>query len=244
MDIQINDINLKIIGHVYNDYDGKFGIPRQSGLVPEVVSRVVLRQEYQRPEAFRGLSGFSHIWLIWLFSEFWEKRAPKDEWSPTVRPPRLGGNQRVGVFASRSPNRPNPLGLSVVRLLAVQPNAAGEGMELLVAGADILNGTPILDIKPYVPYADAVPQAQGGFAVSPEDERARALQVVAPPELLQKLPPEKRPSLLAVLAQDPRPAYHAGRQEAERVYGLSFAGFNIRFQVQGEILQVLAVDLL
>ena len=230
MDIQINDINLKIIGHVYNDYDGKFGIPRQSGLVPEVVSRVVLRQEYQRPEAFRGLSGFSHIWLIWLFSEFWKKREPKDEWSPTVRPPRLGGNQRVGVFASRSPNRPNPLGLSVVRLLAVQPNAAGEGMELLVAGADILNGTPILDIKPYVPYADAVPQAQGGFAVSPE--------------LLQKLPPEKRPSLLAVLAQDPRPAYHAGRQEAERVYGLSFAGFNIRFQVQGEILQVLAVDLL
>lgn len=240
-----NEINLKIIGHVYNDYDGKFGVPRQSGLVPEVISRVALLPEYSRPEAFRGLQGFSHIWLIWLFSEFWAENVQKNgRWSPTVRPPRLGGNQRVGVFASRSPNRPNPLGLSVVRLLAVQPNAAGEGMELLVAGADILNGTPILDIKPYVPYADAVPQAQGGFAVSPEDERARALQVVAPPELLQKLPPEKRPSLLAVLAQDPRPAYHAGRQETERVYGLSFAGFNIRFQVQGEILQVLVVDLL
>ena len=240
-----NEINLKIIGHVYNDYDGKFGVPRQSGLVPEVISRVALLPEYSRPEAFRGLQGFSHIWLIWLFSEFWAENVQKNgRWSPTVRPPRLGGNQRVGVFASRSPNRPNPLGLSVVRLWAVQPNAAGEGMELLVAGADILNGTPILDIKPYVPYADAVPQAQGGFAVSPEDERARALQVVAPPELLQKLPPEKRPSLLAVLAQDPRPAYHAGRQETERVYGLSFAGFNIRFQVQGEILQVLAVDLL
>ncbi len=221
-----NEIKLQVIGHIYNDYDGKFGIPRQSGLVPEVTSRVVLRPEYQRPEAFRGLDGFSHIWLIWLFSEFWS-----EGWSPTVRPPRLGGNQRVGVFATRSPNRPNPLGLSVVRLLEVNEHG------LLVSGADILNGTPILDIKPYVPYADAVPQAQGGFAGPPD-----ALQVIAPPELLQKLPAEKQPALLAVLAQDPRPAYHAGRQEVERVYGLSFAGFNVRFQVNGHVLQVLAVE--
>lgn len=148
-----------------------------------------------------------------------------------MRPPRLGGNQRVGVFATRSPNRPNPLGLSVVRLLEVNEHG------LLVSGADILNGTPILDIKPYVPYADAVPQAQGGFAGPPD-----ALQVIAPPELLQKLPAEKQPALLAVLAQDPRPAYHAGRQEVERVYGLSFAGFNVRFQVNGHVLQVLAVE--
>ena len=237
-----NEINLKIIGHVYNDYDGKFGVPRQSGLVPEVISRVALLPEYSRPEAFRGLQGFSHIWLIWLFSEFWAENVQKNgRWSPTVRPPRLGGNQRVGVFASRSPNRPNPLGLSVVRLLAVQPNAAGEGMELLVAGADILNGTPILDIKPYVPYADAVPQAQGGFAVSPEDERARALQVVAPPELLQKLPPEKRPSLLAVLAQDPRPAYRKG-EETGKTYAVWLHDFNVRWRVTDAGFEVFALD--
>ena len=230
-----NDLSLKIIGHIYNDYDGKFGIPRQSGIVPEVVSRVVLLPEYRRPEAFRGLSGFSHVWLLWLFSEF-----ASGEWSPTVRPPRLGGNQRVGVFASRSPNRPNPIGLSAVRLLEVRQN--DEEPELLVAGADILNGTPILDIKPYVPYADALPQAQGGFAVSPDDARAHKLQVQIAEELLAVLPLDKRSALLAVLAQDPRPAYHAGRQAAKRVYGLSFAGFNVRFQVDGDILQVLAVD--
>ena len=208
-----NQLNLKIIGHIYNDYDGKFGIPRQSGLVPEVVSRVVLLPEYRRPEAFRGLAGFSHIWLLWLFSEFLG-----EGWSPTVRPPRLGGNQRVGVFASRSPNRPNPIGLSAVRLLEIR--RPEDEPELLVAGADILNGTPILDIKPYVPYADSWPEAQGGFA----DPRAAILQVQAPPDLL---------------AQDPRPAYHA---QGQRVYGLSFAGFNVRFQVDGEVLQVLALE--
>lgn len=224
---------LKIIGHIYNDYDGKFGIPRQSGLIPEVVSRVVLLPEYRRPEAFRGLDGFSHIWLLWLFSEF---AAPEGgEWSPTVRPPQLGGNQRVGVFASRSPNRPNSIGLSAVRLLEVRH--ADSEPELLVAGADMLNGTPILDIKPYIPYADALPQAQGGFAAPPGK-----LQVQMTEELLNLLPEAKRPALLAVLAQDPRPAYHAGRQETARVYGLSFGGFNVRFQVSGEVLQVLAVE--
>lgn len=227
---------MQVIGHIYNDYDEKFGIPRQSGLVPEVISRVELLPEYSRPEAFRGLEGFSHIWLLWLFSEFWAKGC--EGWSPTVRPPRLGGNQRVGVFASRSPNRPNSLGLSAVRLLEVRQNT--ERMELLVSGADILNGTPLLDIKPYVPYADALPQAQSGFAASPE--QAGELQVLAAPEVLAPVPPEKIPALLAVLAQDPRPAYHAGQQEQERVYGLSFAGFNVRFQVADGVLRVLTVE--
>lgn len=228
----MQNTTLKIIGHVYNDYDGKFGIPRQSGIVPEVVSRVVLLPEYRRPEAFRGLAGFSHVWLLWLFSEF-----AAADWSPTVRPPRLGGNQRVGVFASRSPHRPNPIGLSAVRLLEVCQ--ADSEPELLVVGADILNGTPLLDIKPYVPYADAWPQARGGFAVPPD---GGGLQVRIADELLALWPAAKRPALLAVLAQDPRPAYHAGRQDAARVYGLSFAGFNVRFQVEGDVLRVLAVE--
>ncbi len=190
-------------------------------------------------QAFRGLAGFSHLWLLWVFSEgFASGEAGEREWQPTVRPPRLGGNQRVGVFASRSPNRPNPIGLSAVRLLEIAQEE--DGPVLLVAGADVLNGTPLLDIKPYVPYADARPQAQGGFAVPPE--QARRLQVQIAPELLAQLPPDKRPALLAVLAEDPRPAYHAGRQEEARAYGLSFAGFNVRFQVQGEVLRVVALE--
>ncbi len=234
-----NELKLQIIGHIYNDYGGKFGVPRQSGLVEEVISRVVLLPEFRRAEAFRGLAGFSHVWLLWLFSEgFASGEAAEREWQPTVRPPRLGGNQRVGVFASRSPNRPNPIGLSAVRLLEIAQEE--DGPVLLVAGADVLNGTPLLDIKPYVPYADARPQAQGGFAVPPE--QARRLQVQIAPELLAQLPPDKRPALLAVLAEDPRPAYHAGRQEEARAYGLSFAGFNVRFQVQGEVLRVVALE--
>lgn len=237
-----NKVSLQIIGHIYNDYDGKFGVPRQSGLVEEVISRVVLLPEFRRAEALRGLAGFSHVWLLWLFSEgFASANGDNDdqrEWQATVRPPRLGGNQRVGVFASRSPNRPNPLGLSAVRLLEIAQEA--EGPVLLVAGADVLNGTPLLDIKPYVPYADARPQAQGGFAVPPE--QTRRLQVQIAPELLAMLPPAKRPALLAVLAEDPRPAYHAGRQEEARTYGLSFGGFNVRFQVQGEVLQVVELE--
>lgn len=234
-----NNISLQIIGHIYNDYNGKFGVPRQSGLVEEVISRVVLLPEFRRAEALRGLEGFSHVWLLWLFSEgFASGDGGQREWQPTVRPPRLGGNQRVGVFASRSPNRPNPIGLSAVRLLEVLPEE--DGPVLLVAGADVLNGTPLLDIKPYVPYADARPQAQGGFAVPPE--QAGELQVRIGPDLLARLPEDKRAALLAVLAQDPRPAYHAGRQDEARVYGLGFAGFNVRFQVQGEILQVVSVE--
>lgn len=236
-----NKISLQIIGHIYNDYYGKFGVPRQSGLVEEVISRVVLLPEFRRAEAFRGLAGFSHVWLLWLFSEGFASADGADrpqEWQATVRPPRLGGNQRVGVFASRSPNRPNPIGLSAVRLLEVVQEA--DGPVLLVAGADVLNGTPLLDIKPYVPYADARPEAQGGFAVPPE--QARRLQVQIAPELLAMLPSAKRPALLAVLAEDPRPAYHAGRQEEARTYGLSFAGFNVRFQVQDEVLRVVALE--
>lgn len=234
-----NNISLQVIGHIYNDYDGKFGVPRQSGLVEQVISRVVLLPEFRRAEAFRGLEEFSHVWLLWLFSEgFASGDGGQREWHSTVRPPRLGGNQRVGVFASRSPNRPNPIGLSAVRLLEVAQEE--DGPVLLVAGADVLNGTPLLDIKPYVPYADCRPEAQGGFAVPPE--QAGKLQVQIAPDLLAKAPPAKREALLAVLAEDPRPAYHAGRQEQTRIYGLSFAGLNVRFQVQGEVLQVVAVE--
>lgn len=231
-------ISLQIIGHIYNDYAGKFGVPRQSGLVPEVVSRVVLLPEFRRAEALRGLAGFSHIWLLWLFSAGFANAGAGGEaqgWQPTVRPPRLGGNQRVGVFASRSPNRPNPIGLSAVRLLEVRQESAGP--VLLVAGADVVSGTPLVDIKPYVPYADAWPEAAGGFAVPPE--KARRLQVEMPPDLLALVPEAKRAALLAVLAEDPRPAY---QQDGQRIYGLSFAGLNVRFQVQGRVLQVVAVE--
>ncbi len=221
---------IKPIAHIYNDYHSKFGVPRQSGLIEEVVSRVVLAPEYRRAEALRGIEDFSHLWLIWQFNAGFAAGS-SNSWQPTVRPPRLGGNVRVGVFASRSPNRPNKLGLSVVRLLAVDYKA-DDGPVLLVSGADCLNATPIFDIKPYVPYADSVPQAKGGFAV-PKGEHQ--LKVNCPAALLDQLPQAKRAGLLAVLAADPRPGY---QQEAERLYGLSFAGFNVRFFVAGDELTV------
>ncbi len=221
---------LAIIAHVYNDYQEKFGVPRQSGLVNEVVSAVVLCPEYRREGVFRGLSGFSHIWLLWQFSE-----NLGEGWSPTVRPPRLGGNRRVGVFASRSPFRPSPIGLSAVRLLGVEHDRE-RGEYLLVAGADLLSGTPVFDIKPYVPYADAIADAAGGFAVPGGAQR---LAVDFPPELLALIPADRRPVLLAVLAEDPRPGY---QDDAARVYGLCFAGYNVRFRVAGGRLVVLAVE--
>lgn len=218
------------IAHIHNDYQSKFGVPRQSGLVDEVVSRVVFCPEYRRCEALRGIEEFSHLWLIWHFSAGFA-RGTSDSWQPTVRPPRLGGNVRVGVFATRSPNRPNKLGLSVVRLLSV--DYAGEnGPTLLVSGADCLDGTPIFDIKPYVPYADSVQGAKGGFAVDKEGHR---LRVDCPDELLNKLSVEKQRGLLALLAADPRPGY---QQDKERLYGLSFAGFQVRFSVDGDTLYV------
>ncbi len=229
------EMTLRVIGHVYNDYAGKFGVPRQSGLVDEVISRVVMEPQFRRAEAFRGLAGFSHIWLLWQFSEVEYDKKTDGEWRPTVRPPRLGGNRRVGVFASRSPWRPNPIGLSCVRLLAVceEPEL---GPVLQVAGADMLSGTPIYDIKPYLPYADARPEAAAGFGLLPGEGE---LAVDIPEELLAQLPAEKRQALRAVLAQDPRPGY---QEEPERVYGLSFGGFNVRFCVAEGVLRVLDIE--
>lgn len=229
------DFTIAPIAHIYNDYGSKFGVPRQSGLVDEVISRIVFLPEYRRQEALRGIEGFSHLWLIWQFSEGFasDNQATERKWQPTVRPPRLGGNERVGVFASRSPNRPNRLGLSVVRLLSVDV-ASEDAPLLLVSGADCLNGTPIFDIKPYVPYADSVSGARGGFAVP-----NHRLVVDCPEGLLELLPSEKRAGLLSVLAADPRPAY---QNDAERVYGMSFAGFNVRFCVAEERLIVIAIE--
>ncbi len=217
---------MHIIAHIHTDYATKFGIPRQSGLVPALQGRIVFTPEYRAPEALRGLEEFSHIWLIWQFSQ-----AVREGWSPTVRPPRLGGNTRMGVFATRSPFRPNAIGLSCVRLEGIEPDTP-EGPVLHVSGADLMDGTPIFDIKPYLPYADCQPDATGGFAALPWE---RELKVDCPPELLEQVPPEKRDGLLGVLAQDPRPSY---QKDAARVYGFTFAGLEVRFTVSDGVLTV------
>lgn len=224
------DIPMCVIAHIHSDFPEKFGIPRQSGIVDELQSTVVFEPEYRNPDAFRGLEGFSHLWLLWQFSECADK-----DWSPTVRPPRLGGNTRMGVFATRSPFRPNHIGLSCVRLLKMDFESENAPI-LHVSGADLMDGTPILDVKPYLPYADSVPNATGGFALQSKDD---ILKVEFPEELLLKLPAEKHKALLRVLAQDPRPAYQA---DSERVYGFSFAGFTVRFTVAGESLTVTEVE--
>lgn len=223
-------MEIKPIAHINTDFKEKFGIPRQSGLVEALQASIVFEPEYRVPDAVRGLEEFSHIWLLWEFS-----RAHRESWSPTVRPPRLGGNKRVGVFATRSPFRPNALGLSVVRLEGVETDGP-TGPVLHVSGADLLDGTPIYDIKPYLPYADAIPGASGGFT----DQTARRLLTVeCPQELLTALPPEKREALLAVLAQDPRPSYQS---DPDRVYGMAFAGAEIRFTVEGGTLTVRGIS--
>ena len=219
-------MEMKPIATIRTPFPTKFGIPRQSGILDMLESRIVFEKEYRVKDALRGLEDFSHIWLIWVFSE-----AVREEWSPTVRPPRLGGNTRMGVFATRSPFRPNPIGLSCVKLLRI------EGNELVVSGADLMDGTPILDIKPYLPFADAKPDASGGFA---EPLREYALQVEFPEKLLSKVPPQYRAPLREILAQDPRPAY---QQDPTRVYGFSFADLEIRFTVRDGILTVVAVEL-
>ena len=217
------------IAYIKSDFPEKFGIPRQSGLVEELTATVVFQPPYRVPDALRGLEGFSHLWLIWEFSQ-----ARREGWSPTVRPPRLGGNERVGVFATRSPNRPNPLGLSCVKLEGVELHGP-EGPALYVSGADLMDGTPIYDIKPYIPYADAHPEAAQGFAPAPEGR----LRVEIPPEIALKLPKERREALEGVLACDPRPSY---QKDPERVYGMVFAGWEVRFSVDGEILTVLSAE--
>ncbi len=221
---------MEVIGHIRSDFPTKFGIPRQSGLVESLRAQVILEPPYRVPEAFRGLEGFSHIWLLWEFSQ-----SRREGWSPTVRPPRLGGNQRVGVFASRSPFRPSPIGLSCVGLVHMDLHTP-EGPVLTVAGADLLDGTPILDIKPYVPLADCRPQAVGGFS---DQHREDGLRVEFPPALLEKVPARLRDALLGVLSGDPRPAYH---QDPARVYGLPFGGLEVKFTVAEGVLHVRAVE--
>lgn len=220
---------LRIIARIHTDFPTKFGIPRQSGLIEDLKSVIIFEPEYRNPEAIRGLEGFSHIWLIWEFSE-----AIRNSWSPTVRPPRLGGNKRMGVFATRSPFRPNPLGLSSVRLdsIEVHPEL---GPLLQVSGADLMDKTPILDIKPYLPYADCHPDAVGGFIEPLAD---RELVVDFPEQWLSLIPIERRQALQKVLAYDPRPSY---QNDPQRIYGLSFAGFNIKFIVRDKMLTVCEV---
>ncbi len=223
-------MDIQPIAHIHSDFSEKFGIPRQSGLVEELTAEVVFEPEYRDPSALRGLEGFSHVWLIWEFS-----KARREGWSPTVRPPRLGGNVRLGVFATRSPFRPNPLGLSCVRLLEIRQDRA-QGPVLIVAGADLLDGTPIYDIKPYLPYADCKPEAVGGFAAQP---KGADLAVDCSPALLDRVPEDKRAALLAVLAQDPRPQY---QDDPDRVYGMAFAGLEVKFRVAGERLTVTEIS--
>lgn len=224
------DACLQVIARMHSDFPTKFGIPRQSGLVEALQGVVVFEPEFRNPDALRGIEGFSHLWLVWQFSQ-----AVRQDWSPTVRPPRLGGNARMGVFATRSPFRPNHLGLSSVRLLGVE-HTREEGPVLHVGGADLMDGTPIFDIKPYIPYADCHPEAVGGFADTPQ---VSALKVEFPAPLLERLPLDKREAALGILAQDPRPAYQRGQN---RTYGMAFAGYNLRFTVEEGVLTVVEVQ--
>ena len=220
---------LEYIARIHTDFPTKFGIPHQSGRIQELKADIIFEPEYRNHKAFRGLEEYTHIWLIWEFSQ-----AVRKEWSPTVRPPRLGGNVRMGVFATRSPFRPNPIGLSSVRLESVEFSEK-YGPVLHVSGADLMDGTPIYDIKPYLAYVDSHPEAAGGFTDQIQDHK---LKVEFPEKLLKKIPEEKREALLAVLANDPRPGY---QKDPERKYGMSFGSWDIHFKVDGEQLRVLEV---
>lgn len=221
---------IKPIAKIYNDYTSKFAIPRQSGISDTIKSEIVFEPEFRIDDALRGIDGFSHLWLIWGFSE-----VPCGKWSPTVRPPKLGGNKRVGVFATRSPFRPNGLGLSSVRLEETK-KSPDKGTYLVVSGADILNGTPIYDIKPYLPYTDIHSDAAGGFTDNLEPFE---LEVNISHELLSKVEPQKRADLVNILSQDPRPSYH---NDPERIYGFSFGGMEIRFKVDDSLLTVVEIE--
>lgn len=223
-------LEMKIVARIHTDFPTKFGIPRQSGVVEALRARIVFEPAYRNPDALRGLEGFSHLWLIWQFSQ-----AVREHWSPTVRPPRLGGNTRMGVFATRSPFRPNAIGLSSVKLEGVELHTP-EGPVIEVSGADLMDGTPILDIKPYIPYADSHPDAREGFTSKGWE---RMLEVEFPPELLDRVPEDKREALRGVLANDPRPSY---QKDPERVYGLPFGGLEVRFTVSGQVLTVRSVE--
>ena len=222
-------MELKIIAKIYTDFKDKFGIPRQSGIAADTVGKIIFEKEYRRPEAIRGIEGFSHLWLLWEFSE-----SVREEWSPTVRPPRLGGNARVGVFATRSPFRPNPIGLSSVKLIEVLHTEA-EGDVLIVAGADILDGTPIYDIKPYLKYTDSHEDAVGGFS---DGVLGYKLRVNIPDEYLKMIPEIKHSALISVLEGDPRPSYKA---DGEREYGMIFSDFEVFFKVSQGNLTVTSI---
>ncbi len=226
----MQEITINPIARIKNDFNTKFGVPRQSGLVRSLRSTIVFEPEFRNDDALRGITDFSHIWLIWQFSENVRK-----DWSPTVRPPRLGGNTRLGVFATRSSFRPNSLALSSVELIGIEKTEE-YGTVLHVSGADLMDGTPIFDIKPYLPYSDCHPEATSGFVSNADDF---LLEVQFPADLLNKVPADKQQPLMEVLSHDPRPSY---QHDADRVYGLSFGGLNIRFQVTGKVLQVIDVQ--
>ncbi len=221
---------MRIIAHIRNHFPEKFGIPRQSGLVDSVHATIVFEPEYRNPDAFRGLEGYSHIWLLWQFSE-----AIREEWAPTVRPPRLGGNKRMGVFATRSPFRPNPIGLSSVRIIKIDLHTP-EGPVIHVAGADLLDGTPIYDVKPYLPYTDSHPDARGGFGFTPGEG---TVNVNISEELLQKIPAALRESALDLLREDPRPGY---QHDPDRIYHMMYADFEIHFTVSEKELTVIDIQ--
>ena len=238
-DILYNEIILEkeihvvqVIAHIRNAFPTKFGLPRQSGLVPELTSTIVFEPEFRVAEALRGIESYSHLWLIWEFHQA-VREGDSQDWKPTVRPPRLGGNTRMGVFATRSPFRPNPIGLTVVKLLAVEDSP--EGKVLVVSGADMMDGTPIYDIKPYLPYVDSVPGAVGGFTEGTADYH---VQVECPEELLQRVPEGEHQMLLGVLSQDPRPAY---QHDESRVYCLPFGGMDVKFSVKDGVLTVVDI---
>ena len=230
IETQKQERTFHVIGRIHTDFPTKFGIPRQSGLVDELKGTIIFEPEYRNPDAFRGIEDFSHIWLLWEFSE-----AVRETWSPTVRPPRLGGNKRLGVFATRSPFRPNAVGLSCVKLEKVELHT-DQGPILHVSGADLMDGTPIYDIKPYLPFADSHPEASGGYT---DQTKEYGLQVKISEEILSMVSEEKRDALKAVLAHDPRPSY---QNDPERIYGMEFAGYEVKFRVEDGILYVINIE--
>ncbi|MGM9803895.1 MAG: tRNA (N6-threonylcarbamoyladenosine(37)-N6)-methyltransferase TrmO [Muribaculaceae bacterium] len=223
---------MRIIAHIRTEFGSKFGIPRQSGLVDQLRGRIVFEPEYRNADALRGIEGFSHLWLIWHFSQ-----AQRQTWTPTVRPPRLGGNTRMGVFATRSPFRPNAIALSSVKLIDVDYDRP-DSPAIIVAGADLMDGTPILDIKPYLPYTDCHPQATAGFTDT-ATQHMQQLKVDIAPHLAQKLPQETLQALQGALACDPRPRYH---DDPERIYGMTFANHEVKFSVNGDTLKVVSIS--
>ena len=225
----MNETTIKVIARIQSDFPTKFGIPRQSGLVESLKARIVFEPEYRNADALRGMEEYSHLWIIWEFSE-----AKRDTWSPTVRPPRLGGNTRMGVFATRSPFRPNPIGLSCVKLEAID-YIAENGPAIIVSGADLLNGTPIYDIKPYLPFVDSQPEAVGGFADTVKDDQ---LTVQCSEDIMEQIPQQHRQAVLDILAQDPRPHY---QKDPSRIYGMEFADMEIKFRVEEKTLIVCEV---